>query len=101
MRNIMNTTLTNETRHDPSVHEHSALENRLPAVRRVGLADRAALHLGVALIKWGRRPGTPGRERRVNRVERALLNRDRQFALASLASEGTTIDYTSQLAPLR
>jgi hypothetical protein len=25
-------------------------------VRRVGLLDRAALHLGVALIKWGRRP---------------------------------------------
>ena len=98
----MNTTLTNETRHDPSVHEHSAPEeNRLPAVRRVGLADRAALHLGVALIKWGRRPGTPARERRVNQVERALLHRDRQFALASLASEGTTIDYTSQLAPLR
>lgn len=25
-------------------------------VRRVGALDRAALHLGVALIKWGRRP---------------------------------------------
>jgi hypothetical protein len=25
-------------------------------VRRVGVLDRAALHLGVALIKWGRRP---------------------------------------------
>lgn len=25
-------------------------------VRRVGPLDRAALHLGVALIKWGRRP---------------------------------------------
>jgi len=25
-------------------------------VRRVGLLDRTALHLGVALIKWGRRP---------------------------------------------
>ena len=24
--------------------------------RRVGLLDRAALHLGVALITWGRRP---------------------------------------------
>ena len=93
----MNTTLTNETRHDPSVRP----EQQLPAVRRVGLVDRAALHLGVALIKWGRRPGAPARERRVNRVELALLHRDRQFALASLASEGKTIDYTSQLAPLR
>ena len=27
-------------------------------VRRVGPVDRAALHLGVALIKWGRRPVT-------------------------------------------
>ena len=27
-------------------------------VRRVGLLDRTALHLGVALIKWGRRPVT-------------------------------------------
>lgn len=26
------------------------------AVRRVGLLDRGALHLGIALIKWGRRP---------------------------------------------
>lgn len=103
MRNIMNTTLTNETRHDPSVHpEHAAHEeSRAQSVRRVGLVDRAALHLGVALIKWGRRPGAPARERRANRVERALLHRDRRFALASLASEGTTIDYTSQLAPLR
>lgn len=25
-------------------------------VRRVGALDRAAMHLGVALIKWGRRP---------------------------------------------
>ena len=70
--------------------------------RRVGIVDRAALHLGVALIKWGRRPGaTPARERRVNRVELALLHRDRQHALASLASENATVDYMSSLAPLR
>jgi hypothetical protein len=25
-------------------------------VRRVGLLDRAAMHLGIALIRWGRRP---------------------------------------------
>jgi len=93
----MNTTLTTESRHEPSVH----LEQHSQSVRRVGVVDRAALHLGVALIKWGRRPGTPARERRVNRVELALLHRDRRQALASLASEGTAIDYTSQLAPLR
>lgn len=98
----MNTTLTTERRHDPSVHERSAHpENRQP-VRRVGLVDRAALHLGVALIKWGRRPGTtPARERRVNRVELALLHRDRQHALASLANDELPIDYVSRLSPLR
>jgi hypothetical protein len=78
MRNILNTTLANETRHDPSVHERPAHEQqRLPAVRRVGLVDRAALHLGVALIKWGRRPGVaPRHERRATRLERALLSNE-------------------------
>ena len=94
----MNSTLATERRQEPSVQH----EQQVQATRRVGIVDRAALHLGIALIKWGRRPGaTPARERRVNRVELALLHRDRQFALASLASEGMTIDYASQLAPLR
>jgi hypothetical protein len=91
----MNTTLARETRH-PVEHPHAPLP-----VRRIGLVDRAALHLGVALIKWGRRPGAPTHERRVNRVELALLHRDRRHALASLASEAPAIDYTSRLAPLR
>jgi hypothetical protein len=95
MRNFMNTTLTIETRHEPSVHPEQS-----PAVRRVGIIDRAALHLGVALIKWGRRPGAPTRERRVNRAELALLHRDRQYALASLANDELPIDYVSRLAPL-
>jgi hypothetical protein len=74
MRNTMNTTLANETRHDPSVHP----EHIQPAVRRVGLADRAALHLGVALIKWGRRPiASPKYERRANLLERALFSNQR------------------------
>ncbi len=96
----MNTTLATERRHEPSVHEQPAHEDNRHPVRRVGLFDRAALHLGVALIKWGRRP-TPARERRVNRAELALLHRDRQFALASLASDELPIDYVSRLAPLR
>jgi len=91
----MNTTLATERRHEPSVQQPQP-------VRRVGLLDRAALHLGVALIKWGRRPGaTPARERRINRAELALLHRDRQFALASLANDELPIDYVSRLAPLR
>ncbi len=99
----MNTTLATERRHEPSVHEqHAHAQNGPQPVRRVGMLDRAALHLGVALIKWGRRPGaTPVRERRVNRAELALLHRDRQFALASLASDELPIDYVSRLAPLR
>lgn len=33
-------------------------------MRRVGLIDRAAMHLGVALIRWGRRPARPRRRER-------------------------------------
>ncbi|MET0715579.1 MAG: hypothetical protein ABWY57_11760 [Mycetocola sp.] len=39
-------------------------------VRRVGVLDRAALHLGVALITWGRRPVT------VNRRQRLVASRE-------------------------
>ena len=93
----MNTTLATDSRHETSVHEQHP-----QPVRRVGILDRAALHLGVALIKWGRRPGaTPARERRANRVELALLHRDRQYALASLANDELSVDYVSQLSPLR
>jgi hypothetical protein len=98
MRNTMNTSLATERRHEAvPVNEH------LPqAVRRVGLVDRAALHLGIALIKWGRRPGaTPARERRVNRAELALLHRDHRYALASLATETGVAASTGHLAPLR
>lgn len=100
----MNSTLTTEGRHESSVQleRHALDEARPQSVRRVGILDRAALHLGVALIKWGRRPGaTPARERRVNRAELALLHRDRQFALASLANDELPIDYVSRLSPLR
>ena len=43
----------------PGSHDHPPQSVRSPAthpVRRVGLVDRAAMHLGVALIRWGRRP---------------------------------------------
>jgi len=36
--------------------DHPPQQQYLVAVRRVGTLDRLALHLGVALIKWGRRP---------------------------------------------
>lgn len=70
----MNATLTNDIRHEPSVHR----EQHSQPVRRVGLVDRAALHLGVALIKWGRRPAVASEfERRANRLERALARQHR------------------------
>jgi hypothetical protein len=74
MRIIMNSTLTTTSRHAEQLHP----EQRAPRTRRVGVLDRAALHLGVALIKWGRRPSVqPGRERRASRLERALASRER------------------------
>ena len=51
----------------PGRHDHPPQPVRSPeahTVRRVGLLDRAAKHLGVALIHWGRRPV---RSRRRNR----------------------------------
>ncbi|MGE3194256.1 MAG: hypothetical protein AB7K08_12405 [Microbacteriaceae bacterium] len=76
-----------------TMHAHPSTESLAtlaPRANRVGLLDRAALHLGVALIKWGRRPAQRT-ERRVNRAELALLHRDRQLALASLDREGAGI----------
>lgn len=94
----MNTTLATPGRHE-SIHEHETRSIETQAVRRVGIVDRAALHLGIALITWGRRPA-PARERRANRVELALLHRDRRFALASLAGETAASESTRHLAPL-
>ncbi|WEO76582.1 hypothetical protein BJQ94_14600 [Cryobacterium sp. SO2] len=48
-------------------HEHPPQPERLPEthpVRRVGALDRAAMHLGVALIHWGRRPAKARRRPR-------------------------------------
>lgn len=72
----MNTTLSTET----SRTEHQHHEPQYEA-RRVGLTDRLALHLGVALITWGRRPYGQSRERRANRVEARLaqLAREREY----------------------
>jgi len=58
--------------HDTQPHE----------VRRVTLLDTVALHLGIALIKWGRRPLIQAtRERRANRIEQQLarIERERQY----------------------
>lgn len=52
----------------PGRHDHPPQPDRVTEphlVRRVGVLDRAAMHLGVALIHWGRRPV---RARRRNRA---------------------------------
>jgi hypothetical protein len=67
----MNTTLTTlRHRHPP--------DTVAPAprpVRRVGLLDRIALRVGVALVTWSRRPLTaPTREEQARRLEQQLDN---------------------------
>ena len=76
----MNSTLsTSPGRLDHPPQPQSSADERL--VRRVGLADRLALHLGVALITWSRRPSViASRERRANRVEQQLVRLDRERA---------------------
>ena len=76
----MNTTLpTIEGRddHPPQPSLHVAMQ----PVRRVNLLDRIALHVGIALITWGRRPlAIESRERRASRVEQQLARLERERA---------------------
>lgn len=74
----MNTTLaTRELQHD-----HPPLASTQPRqVRRVGLADRIALRVGIALITWSRRPlALETRERRATRIEQHLARLAREQA---------------------
>jgi len=83
---IMNSTLTAPRRHDHPPDTHADLRPLTPL-------DRAALHLGLALIRWGRRPGPrPEAERRANRLERALALQERN-RLAQEAQQ-TLLPYT-------
>lgn len=71
----MNTTLSTTF----GRHGHPPQPVRLS--RRVSLLDRAALHLGVALIAWGRRPlAVESRERRATRVEQHVARQGRERA---------------------
>ncbi len=82
----MNSTMTatrpgRQQQHPPS----SPLENRAPA-RSVGLVDRLALRLGVALVAWSRRPRElDSRDRRARRVERELSTEQRERQQQRLA----------------
>jgi hypothetical protein len=57
----MNSTLTphkGRHHHPPEPPGESENENTPKVVRQLGIIDRVALHLGVALITWSRRPRT-------------------------------------------
>ncbi|MCA1942437.1 MAG: hypothetical protein LDL15_02360 [Yonghaparkia sp.] len=58
-----------------------------PVARRVGLVDRIALRLGVALVAWSRRPrlldDRAERERRAQ-LERSTALRERQWQRETL-----------------
>ena len=75
----MNTTMTatrpgRQQQHPPS----PTLDTRAPA-RRVGLIDRLALRLGVALVAWSRRPrDLDSRDRLARRVEREISTEQRE-----------------------
>ncbi len=84
----MNTTLTRTTRHTHPPHEVATAAVHAPA-RTLSLIDRAALHLGMALIRWGRRPGRElaRHERLANSFERGLLHREREALRLQLERE--------------
>lgn len=76
----MNATLsTAPGRHD---HPPQPVQPGIPraaTLRRLSPLDRLALHVGIALIRWGRRPETiQSRERRATRVEQQLARVQRE-----------------------
>ena len=85
----MNTVLSTHVDEQNHTHPPSSLEHRAT----VSLADRAALHLGLALITWSRRPRTVasrssraellGRSRAVD----ARRAREREWQLALYLSQ--------------
>ena len=77
----MNSTLTTLPGRTEQHQHHHQQPELVVIVRRVNLLDRTALHLGVALVKWSRRPlELETRERRANRAEQHLarLARERE-----------------------
>lgn len=71
----MNTRLAPTTgRQDHPPQPDQALEPN--PVRRVGILDRAAMHVGLALIHWGRRPVKIRRERPVFAPESIQARRE-------------------------
>jgi hypothetical protein len=73
----MNTTLsTVSDRLENSIEQEAAPRFER---RRVGPLDRVALHLGVALVAWSRRPrAIESRERRARRFEQYVARLERE-----------------------
>ena len=76
----MNSTLTTA----PGRHEHPPqpqVETEVRPIRRITGLDRIALHVGLALITWGRRSrSVPSRERRAKRFEHEFARLERERA---------------------
>ena len=73
----MNTQLQTRSSHSNQLNQYDQ-HTQPEALHRVKLLDRVALHVGLALIAWGRRPlSLESRERRANRVEQALARESR------------------------
>ena len=71
----MNATLSTA----PGRHDHPPQPVNAYRPRRVPLLDRLALHVGLALVMWGRRSrALESRERRANRVEHELARLERE-----------------------
>jgi hypothetical protein len=78
---IVNTVLSTPV--DEQNHKHPpSSPGPVSRVRTVSLADRAALHLGIALITWSRRPRTAA-----PRLNRDDLRARREAAIARDARE--------------
>ncbi len=81
----MNTTLATpvgrtEHQHPPSLTSDASWQRH-----RVGLVDRLALRLGVALVAWSRRPREfDSRDRLARRVERELTTEQRERQMQRL-----------------
>jgi hypothetical protein len=78
----MNTTISTTRPGRPYQHPPSpTLETRAPA-RNVGLVDRLALRLGVALVAWSRRPRLlDDRDERARRVRAAQATERRERSM--------------------
>ena len=87
----MNTVLSTPV--DEPNHTHPPSRAQLSHPRRVGLADRVALHLGLALITWSRRPRTVARGTsradllHRSRLETTRATREREWQLALFLSQ--------------